>query len=37
MEAESAYVPRAGIETPVPEWKTRDYIVDVLPGTKPGK
>ncbi len=37
MDAVSPYVPRAGVETPVPEWKTRDYIVGVLPGTYPEK
>jgi predicted pyridoxine 5'-phosphate oxidase superfamily flavin-nucleotide-binding protein len=27
----SRYVPEAGTEPPVPEWKTRDWAVDVLP------
>jgi uncharacterized protein len=27
----SAYVPAAGVEPPVPEWKTRDWARDVLP------
>jgi uncharacterized protein len=29
----SRYVPVAGVEAPVPEWKTRDWAVDVLPAT----
>jgi hypothetical protein len=28
----SRYVPAAGIAPPVPEWKTRDWARDVLPG-----
>jgi uncharacterized protein len=27
----SRFVPRAGVEPPVPEWKTRDWARDVLP------
>jgi uncharacterized protein len=27
----SAYVPAAGVEPPVPDWKTRDWARDVLP------
>jgi uncharacterized protein len=27
----SPYLPAAGVETPVPEWKTRDWARDVLP------
>jgi predicted pyridoxine 5'-phosphate oxidase superfamily flavin-nucleotide-binding protein len=29
----SRYVPEAGIEPPVPEWKTRDWARDVLPAS----
>jgi predicted pyridoxine 5'-phosphate oxidase superfamily flavin-nucleotide-binding protein len=29
----SRYVPAAGIEPPVPEWKTRDWARDVLPSS----
>jgi predicted pyridoxine 5'-phosphate oxidase superfamily flavin-nucleotide-binding protein len=29
----SRYVPEAGTEPPVPEWKTRDWAVDVLPSS----
>ena len=29
----SAYVPEAGTEPPVPEWKTRDWARDVLPSS----
>jgi hypothetical protein len=29
----SRYVPEAGAEPPVPEWKTRDWAVDVLPSS----
>jgi predicted pyridoxine 5'-phosphate oxidase superfamily flavin-nucleotide-binding protein len=29
----SNYVPAAGIEPPVPEWKTRDWARDVLPSS----
>jgi uncharacterized protein len=31
----SRFVPRAGIEPPVPEWKTRDWARDVLPASDP--
>ena len=31
----SAYVPRPGYEPPSPEWKSRDYIRDVLPENDP--
>lgn len=31
----SAYVPRPGLEPPAPEWKSRDYIRDVLPAGDP--
>jgi hypothetical protein len=27
----SRFVPRAGVEPPVPDWKTRDWARDVLP------
>ena len=29
----SRFVPEAGTEAPVPEWKTRDWAVDVLPAS----
>jgi uncharacterized protein len=29
----SRFVPRAGVAPPVPEWKTRDWARDVLPGS----
>jgi hypothetical protein len=29
----SRFVPRAGTEPPVPEWKTREWARDVLPGS----
>jgi predicted pyridoxine 5'-phosphate oxidase superfamily flavin-nucleotide-binding protein len=29
----SRYVPEAGTEPPVPEWKTRDWAADVLPSS----
>jgi uncharacterized protein len=29
----SRYVPEAGTEPPVPDWKTRDWAVDVLPAS----
>jgi predicted pyridoxine 5'-phosphate oxidase superfamily flavin-nucleotide-binding protein len=29
----SRFVPRAGAEPPVPEWKTREWARDVLPGS----
>jgi predicted pyridoxine 5'-phosphate oxidase superfamily flavin-nucleotide-binding protein len=29
----SRFVPRAGVEPPVPEWKTRDWARDVLPAS----
>jgi uncharacterized protein len=31
----SDYLPRPGYETPAPEWKSRDYIRDVLPRADP--
>jgi hypothetical protein len=31
----SDYVPRAGHEPPAPEWKSRDYIRDILPEGDP--
>jgi uncharacterized protein len=33
----SRYVPEAGTEPPVPEWKTRDWAVDVLPSSDQGR
>jgi predicted pyridoxine 5'-phosphate oxidase superfamily flavin-nucleotide-binding protein len=32
---ESAYSPRSGHTAPIPEWKTRDYIREVLKDDKP--
>ena len=32
----SDYLPRAGHEPPAPEWKSRDYIRDILPENDPG-
>jgi len=31
----SAYVPRPGYDPPEPEWKSRDYIRDILPAGDP--
>ncbi len=31
----SAYLPKPGYEAPAPEWKSRDYIRDVLPAGDP--
>ncbi|HET6235034.1 MAG TPA: pyridoxamine 5'-phosphate oxidase family protein [Acetobacteraceae bacterium] len=31
----SAYLPRRGYDTPAPEWKSRDYIRDILPKDDP--
>lgn len=31
----SAYLPRPGYEPPPPEWKSRDYIRDILPANDP--
>jgi uncharacterized protein len=33
----SRFVPRAGCEPPVPEWKRRDWAVDVLPAGDPAR
>lgn len=33
----SAFVPTAGRETPVPEWKTMDWSADVLPANDPAR
>lgn len=33
----SVYVPKPGYETPAPEWKSRDYIKDILPENDPHK
>jgi len=33
----SAYVPRAGVETPVPAWKRFDWARDVLPAGDPAR
>ncbi len=35
LEERSHFVPRAGTQTPVPGWKSRDWAQDVLPG--PGR
>lgn len=31
----SGYLPRPGYEPPAPEWKSRDYIRDILPANDP--
>lgn len=31
----SVYLPRPGYDTPAPEWKSRDYIRDILPKDDP--
>ena len=31
----SAYLPKPGYEPPAPEWKSRDYIRDILPAADP--
>jgi uncharacterized protein len=31
----SAYLPRPGYRTPAPEWKSRDYLRDILPANDP--
>ena len=33
----SAFVPRAGLETPVPDWKRADWACDVLPAGDPAR
>ncbi|HSD77835.1 MAG TPA: pyridoxamine 5'-phosphate oxidase family protein, partial [Solirubrobacteraceae bacterium] len=33
----SSYVPRAGAEPPVPDWKRRDWARDVLPAGDPAR
>jgi hypothetical protein len=33
----SAFVPREGCETPVPAWKTGDWVADVLPEDDPAR
>ncbi len=33
----SAFVPKAGCETPVPNWKKNDWACDVLPGKDPAR
>lgn len=33
----SPFVPRAGVETPVPSWKRSDWARDVLPGGDPAR
>jgi hypothetical protein len=33
----SRFVPRADVETPVPEWKRTDWACDVLPATDPSR
>jgi len=35
IEEHSAFVPRAGVATPVPGWKRMDWAVDVLPASDP--
>ena len=31
----SPYLPRPGYQTPAPEWKSRDYLKDILPANDP--
>ena len=31
----SAYLPKPGYEPPAPEWKSRDYLKDILPSDDP--
>jgi hypothetical protein len=31
----SPYLPRSGHEPPAPEWKSRDYLRDILPENDP--
>jgi uncharacterized protein len=31
----SAWLPRPGYDPPAPEWKSRDYIRDILPKNDP--
>jgi hypothetical protein len=33
----SSFVPRAGIETPVPGWKRAEWAAPVLPATDPSR
>jgi predicted pyridoxine 5'-phosphate oxidase superfamily flavin-nucleotide-binding protein len=33
LVARSNFVPRVGCKTPAPEWKSREWLKDVLPGT----
>jgi hypothetical protein len=33
----SDFVPKAGCETPVPGWKTREWVSDVLPENDPAR
>jgi hypothetical protein len=33
----SAFVPRKGIETPIPGWKRSDWACDVLPAGDPAR
>ncbi len=33
----SPFVPKPGCETPVPGWKTREWVADVLPETDPAR
>lgn len=33
----SDFVPKAGCETPIPAWKTREWVSDVLPEKDPAK
>jgi predicted pyridoxine 5'-phosphate oxidase superfamily flavin-nucleotide-binding protein len=35
--ARSPFVPQAGCETPVPGWKTREWVSDVLPEKDPAR
>jgi uncharacterized protein len=33
----SAFVPKRGLTTPVPEWKSREFVADVLPAGDPAR
>lgn len=35
--ARSAFVPREDCVTPVPAWKTGEWVADVLPGADPAR
>jgi predicted pyridoxine 5'-phosphate oxidase superfamily flavin-nucleotide-binding protein len=37
LERRSSFVPKAGCETPVPEWKREDWAFDALPDADPAR